>query len=333
MSEGILGAFVLLLLAAAPSGVAAQGSCGEPSAGSSAPGAPVAEPPPSPLPRPGPAAPLSLRPIRTNTPGTGVFIGSGVLARVLWDRRSSDGLELEDVTAVVDFRYTPATHWVVGVRVPVVLSRELRGDGLGASSSGLGDVSLGVKHRFFRSVGRWSDRHAAVEVEVGLPAGRSRPDLPPGLEPIFRDRLRPSTGAVDWSVDVVYQEGRRRFVYGGDLLYRRGGEGEEGYRRGDAVRLNFDVEHILYPFEYRRPGNEVFVLLEGALLRHGKDELDGRTVAGTGRTELLLAPGIQHVATEQMLMSVSLQFPVWYNVGSRELERDLNLLAEVRFAF
>jgi len=275
-----------------------------------------------------------LRPIRTNTPGTGVFIGSGVVSRILWDRRSGRGVELEDVTGVVDFRYTPATHWVVGVRVPIVLRRELRGPGLGSPSTrGVGDLAVGVKRRFYRSVGRWTDRHAAMEVEVEVPLGRSRPGLPSELDPVLRDLLRPSAGSVDWTVDLVYQEGRRRFVYGGDVLYRRSGEGEEGYRRGPVVRLNFDLEYILYPLEYRRPGNEVFVLLEGALLRHGADDIDGRAVAGTGRSELLLAPGIQHVATEQLLLSGSLQFSVWQNLGSRELERDLNVLAEIRYAF
>lgn len=275
-----------------------------------------------------------LRPIRTNTPGTGVFIGSGILARVLWDRRSAEGVELEDATAVVDLRYTPRTHWVVGARLPVVLSRVLRGSGIGSpSTSGIGSLSLGVKHRFYRSVGRWSDRHAAVELEVDLPVGRADPDLPSALDPFARDRLRPSPGSVDWSVDLVYQEGRRRFVYGADALYRRSGEGEEGYRRGDAARFSFDLEYVLYPFEYRRPGNEVFVLLEGALVRHAEDAVDGRTVAGSGRSELLLAPGIQHVATERTLLSVSLQFPVWSDLGDRELERDFNLLAEIRRAF
>lgn len=31
-----------------------------------------------------------LRPIRTNTPGTGVFIGSGLVVRTLYDRESAD---------------------------------------------------------------------------------------------------------------------------------------------------------------------------------------------------------------------------------------------------
>lgn len=287
------------------------------------------------------AAAAVPRPIRTNTPGTGVFIGSGVVLRTFHDRESAGGTELSTWKAVADYRHTPATHWVLGVRAPWVLDRSLEGPAVGrVSASGIGDVALSVKHRFFRSVGRWSDRHMAAEVEIELPTGVGAPPAAAGLPVDRRHRLAPGSGSVDVVADLVYQEGRRRFLYGGDLSLRLNTEGDGGYRFGHEVRLNLDLEYILFPLEYRRPGDEVFVLLETTLRRKFADEVGGRPLERTERVDLLLAPAVQHVVTDQLLASVSVQLPALSDAGGSPgvpgaggLEKDLNLLAELRYAF
>lgn len=271
------------------------------------------------------------RPIRTNTPGTGVFIGSGLVVQGICDSSSRGESELRDCSLVADYRYTPATHWVLGVRAPLYVERQAELDAREVSRSGLGDVEVSGKYRFFRQVGPWFDRHAAVEVGVKLPTGESD-DLDPALPLPLAHRLTPGTGSTDAFVDLVYQQGQRRFVWGGDLLYRRNGEGEDDYRFGDRLELAFDVEYVAFPREYTKPGNEVFVLLEGALVHRFDDEADGRELP-TGGTELLLAPGIQHIATEQMLLSLSLQLPVGSDLDDAALESDWNVLAEIRYAF
>lgn len=282
------------------------------------------------------AATAGARPIRTNTPGTGIFIGSGVLAQVICDRREAGPAALSGCTLVGEFRYSPATHWVLGVKAPLWVEREIRlgGEegGRELADGGPGDLEVSAKWRFFRQVGAWFDRHAAVEVGIKLPTGAS--DLPPDPAvplPLAR-RLAPGTGSTDAFIDIVFQQGQRRFVWGGDLSYRWNGEGESGFRPGDVARFAFDFEYVAFPRVYKVPGDEVFVLLEGALVHRRDDEIDGRRLP-TGGTELLLAPGIQHIATEQMLFSFSLELPVWSDVGRRGLASGWNLLAEVRYAF
>ena len=278
------------------------------------------------------AAGLQARPIRTNTPGTGVFIGSGVVAQGICDSSSGDAAsELTGCRLVGDFRYTPATHWVFGVRAPLWVEREADLGDRQVARSGVGDVEISGKWRFFRQVGAWFDRHAAVEVGLKLPTGKSDA-LDPGLPLPLAHRLTPGTGSTDAFVDLIYQQGQRRFVWGGDLLYRWNGEGEEEYRFGDLLKLSFDVEYVVFPREYRKPGNEVFVLLEWALVHREEDERPGGELP-TGGTELLLAPGIQHIATEQMLLSLSVRLPVWSDLDPAGLESDWNVLAEVRYAF
>ncbi len=274
------------------------------------------------------------RPIRTNTPGTGVFIGSGVLGQVIAEQESNSQETLRDVSLVGDFRYTPSTNWVFGIRVPYSVYRSLDHPIFGTeSTSGFGDIILSGKYCFFRRVGRWLDRHAAFEIDLKLPTGESDTRVDSQL-PIQRQRrLQPGTGSTDLFFDLVYQEGRRRFVYGGDLRYRLNTEGTDDYKFGDEIRLNLDLEYILLPWVYKRPGKELFVLLETTFIHKKADEFRDQAISTTRRTELLLAPEVQYVATEQLLFSLSLQFPIFSDVKGGGLEKDYNILVEFRYAF
>lgn len=274
------------------------------------------------------------RPIRTNEPGTGIFIGSGLLGQFQINRESDHNETLTETIALFDYRYTLSTHWVLGIRAPFILDKTLKHSGLGdQQTAGIGDFELSVKHRFFRSVGQWSDRHAALEVIWKLPTGSTTQFVDPAL-PIHRKRrLQPGTGSHDFTVDLIYQEGRGRLVYGGNLSYTLTTEDEHAYRFGDEARLNLDFEYIFLPRVYRRPGKEVFLLLEAVLIHKRADRFQDQAISATRRTELLLAPGVQYIATERLLFSFSFQFPLYENVIEGGLQRDFDLLAEFRYAF
>jgi hypothetical protein len=276
----------------------------------------------------------AANPIRANTPGTGVFQRSGLLVGAVADQKEGGGAELSSLSSFVDLRYTPATHWVFGVRVPYLMeSRVKRRGGAAESASGLGDVVVSVKHRFYRWVGPWADRHAAVEVGLKLPAGATDRPVGQGLPVSLRSRLQPGTGSTDGLIDIVYQQARRRFVFAADAGYRYNTEGAGDYRRGDEAQLNLSLNYVLFPREYTRPGHEVFAVLEGTFLDVREDRLRGATLRGTDRTAFFLAPGVQSVATERLFLDLSLQVPVWEEVGRGELASRWNVLGQLRYAF
>lgn len=277
---------------------------------------------------------VSANPIRANTPGTGVFQRSGLLMGAVADQQEEGGTELRSLSSFVELRYTPGTHWVLGLRVPYLVESRVKEEGIAPeTASGLGDLVVSVKHRFYRWVGPWADRHAAVEVGLKLPSGATDRPIDSGLPVSLRSRLQPGTGSTDGLVDVVYQQARRRFVFAADGGYRYNTEGDGGYRRGNEARFNGSVQYIAFPRDYTRPGHEVFLVLEGTLLDVGRDRLDGATLTGTGRTVFFLAPGVQYVATERLFLDLSVQVPVWEDANEEELESRWNLLAQLRYAF
>jgi outer membrane putative beta-barrel porin/alpha-amylase len=276
----------------------------------------------------------AANPIRANTPGTGVFQRSGLLAGVVADDKAAGGTELLDLSSFAELRYTPHTHWVFAVRVPYRVESRLERRGAGdASASGPGDVVVSVKHRFYRWVGPWADRHAAVEIGLKLPTGATDRPLAPGLPVTLRHRLQPGTGSTDGLIDFVYQQARQRWVYAGDAGYRFNSEGDGGYREGDEARLNLSAQYVLLPRVYKQPGHEVFAVLEGTFLDAGRDRLRGAALAGTDRSALLLAPGLQYVATERLFLDLSVQFPLHEEIGRGELASRWNALFQLRWAF
>ncbi len=273
-------------------------------------------------------------PIRANTPGTGVFQRSGLLAGVIADRKESGDTELLTLSSFVELRYTPATHWVLGVRVPYLVESRVKRPGAPTeTASGLGDVVVSVKHRFYRWVGPWADRHAAIEVGLKLPSGATDRPVDPGLPVALRTRLQPGTGSTDGLVDLVYQQARRRFVFAADAGYRYNTEGDGDYRRGNEAQLNLSAQYVLFPRAYTQPGHEVFAVVEGTFVDAGKDRLRGAPLQGTDRSAFLLAPGVQYVATERLFLDLSIQVPVWEEVSRGELASRWNILAQLRYAF
>ena len=271
-------------------------------------------------------------PIRANTSGTGVYQGNELVVGALAGEAAGESGTERLLSSFVELRYVPATHWVVGVRVPYAVQNRLELPGGGSESvSGWGDVVLTAKHRVFRAVGPWQDRHAAVQVGVKLPTG-STGSL--GLLPLStRGRFQPGTGSTDLLADAVYQQAHGRWGSAVDLGFRYNTEGNGGMRLGNEVRLNGSVQYVLLPRVYTQPGHELFVLLEGTALRKQDDRLRGTGLAGTGRTELLLAPGLQYVATEQLFLDLSVQFPVAASLGRHEPRRHWDGLVQVRYAF
>jgi hypothetical protein len=104
-------------------------------------------------------------------------------------------------------------------------------------------------------------------------------------------------------------------------------------RRGDETQLNLSAQYVLFPRDYARPGHEVFAVLEGTFLDSGDDRLQGRRLAGTGRTAFLLAPGVQYVATERLFLDLSVQVPLWEEADRGEMTERWNVLAQLRYAF
>jgi hypothetical protein len=167
-----------------------------------------------------------------------------------------------------------------------------------------------------------------------LPTGKSSaPTTQQVNAPAFvRQQLTPINGGLSPHADVSFSQAGGRFIFGGNVegIMRTS---RDGFRLGSEVRVNTDFEYVLLPFDYTKPGKELFLILESTLLTRSKGRLDGINVPGSSSTEFYLSPGLQYAADPRFVIEGSIQLPIARNVGPLVLKNDYNLLLGVKYLF
>ncbi len=199
------------------------------------------------------------------------------------------------------------------------------------SGVGLGNISVWTKYRFFREVKTYGDRQAAVRFGLELPTGKK--DAPSLNAPAFvRQQLTPISGGLSPHFDLAFSQAGGRLIFGGnaEAIFR---SERDGFRLGHEQKLSTDLEYVLLPREYKKPGGELFLILETTFVHRGTGRLNSAPVADSKATEYYLAPGLQYAARPRFVVEGSVQFPVVRNTGMLALRTDVNVLLGVKYLF
>ncbi|HEU4836160.1 MAG TPA: hypothetical protein VFS90_17150 [Pyrinomonadaceae bacterium] len=282
---------------------------------------------------PAEAEPPPLAPIRVTSPGLTVFKGGAITPRLYLIRQHLGPLKVNRQMVDVSLSYTPSPHLQLEAEVPI--SRTSFHDaGQSGSGAGLANVTAWAKYRFFRQVKTYGDRQAAARFGLELPTGNK--DAPSQTEinvPAFvRQQLTPINGGLSTHFDLAYSQAGGRIIFGGnaEAVFR---SERAGFRMGHEQRLNTDLEYVLLPRDYKKPGGELFLILETTFVHRATGRLNSAAVAGSKATEYYLAPGLQYAARPRFVIEGSVQFPVVRNTGSMTLQTDLNVLLGVKYLF
>jgi len=233
----------------------------------------------------------------------------------------------------VSVSYTPSPHVQVEAELPV--SRTSFGNGVSSGSgSGLGNITLWSKYRFFRKVKTYGDRQAAARFGLELPTGKKdAPSVAQINAPAFvRQQLTPINGGTSAHFDVAFSQAGGRFIFGGDAEGILRSE-RAGFRMGQEMRVSTDTEYVLLPRKYQAPGHELFVIIETTFVHRSMARLNGLPVSGSTATEYYLAPGLKYAARPRFVVEGSYQFPIVRNTGPLVLRTDRNLLLGVKYLF
>lgn len=278
-----------------------------------------------------PAKPLA--PIRVTSPGLTVYKGGAITPRLYLIRQSLGTLKVNRQMVDVSLSYTPSPRLQLEAEVPI--SRTSFDDNVTSGSSvGLGNITVWSKYRFFRQVKTYGDRQAAARFGLELPTGKK--DAPSQSQinvPAFvRQQLTPINGGLSPHFDLAFSQAGGRFIFGGnaEAVFRTE---RDGFRMGHEQRVSTDLEYVLLPREYKKPGGELFMILETIFVHRGTGRLNSAPVAGSKATEYYLAPGLQYAARPQFVVEGSVQFPVLRNTGPLALRTDVNVLLGVKYLF
>ena len=276
---------------------------------------------------------LPVTPIRTTSPGLTVYRGGAFVPRYIYTRQKLGGVEVDRHTVLLGFSYTPTPTLQLEAEVPLTRI-SFKAGAISAGGEGIGNITVSGKYRFFRQVEEWGDRQAAVRFGLELPTGSKEAPGERQLQaPAFvRQQLAPISGGLSPHADLAYSQAKGRFIFGGNIegVFR---SERDGFRMGHELRINTDVEYVLFPFKYDRPGGEVFAILETNFIRRGTGRVAGVPAPGSRSIEYYLAPGIQYAVHPRFVIEVSLQLPVVRDTGPQLLRIERSVLAGIRFLY
>lgn len=272
-------------------------------------------------------------PIRTTSPGLTVYRGGAFMPRYIYMRQQLGGLKVDRHIMLLDFSYTPTQKLLVEAEIPVTRISFKDGAASGGGA-GIGNIIISGKYRFFRQVEAWGDRQAALRFGLELPTGKKDAPVEQELQAqaFVRQQLSPISGGLSPHVDLTYSQAKGRFIFGANaevvIRSQRG-----GFRMGHELRINTDLEYVLFPRKYDRPGGEVFAILESNFIRRGTGRVAGAPVTGSRSTEYYLAPGVQYAMRPRFVIEASYQLPLARNTGPQVLRVERGLLVGVRLLY
>ncbi len=277
---------------------------------------------------------ITAAPIRTTSPGLTVYRGGAFIPRYVYIRQRLGGLTVDRQTLLLGVSYTPTPRLQVEVELPVTrVSFKDRATAVSGDGAGVGNISVSGKYRFFRKVEAWGDRQAALRFGLELPTGTKDTPAEQLQAPAFvRQQLSPISGGLSPHVDLTYSQAKGRFIFGGNTegVFR---SERDGFRTGHEFRFNTDLEYVLFPRKYDRPGGEVFAILETNFLHRGTGRIAGVPVQGSRSTEYYFAPGIQYAMHPRFVIEGSYQLPIVRDTGTQVLRVERALLVGVRFLY
>ena len=274
-----------------------------------------------------------LAPIRTTSPGLTVYQGGAITPRLYFIKQHLGDLEVRRQVLDLSVSYTPTTKLQLEAEIPFSQTEFDDGEREG-SGFGLGNVTLWGKYRFFRKVKTYGDRQSAFRFGLELPTGKkTAPTASEVTAPTFvREQLTPISGGLSPHFDVSFSQAGGRFIFGGNVETVLRTE-RSGFRLGNEIRFNTDFEYVLLPFDYTKPGKELFVILETSFIARGDGRSGGLKVRDSSSTEFYISPGLQYAADPRFVVEGSVQIPIVHNSGAMMLRTDYNFLLGVRYLF
>jgi hypothetical protein len=276
--------------------------------------------------------PISRAPIRVTSPGLTVYKGGAIAPRFYFVKQHFGTLEVNRQIVDLSASYTPSPRLQLEIEAP--FSRTTYDNGVTSGSEfGMGNLTGWAKYRFFRKVKTYGDRQAAMRVGLELPTGtKSAPtNAQINVTSFVREQLTPISGGLSPHFDIAFSQAGGRLIFGGNAEVILRTE-REGFRMGHEQRINTDLEYVL-PRDPRKPGGELFLILETTFVHRGTGRFNGLSVSGSRATEYYLAPGLQYAAHPRFVIEGSFQFPVLRNTGPMVLRTDRNILLGVKYLF
>lgn len=232
--------------------------------------------------------------------GPHVLFKGGVDVAIEIDSKKAGDDEQQALALGITYGLTG--DWVIGADLPY----SFKDNGTNASS-GLSDLSVFSKYRFWRKDSLGKQESAAVFMKVVTDTGNTSKSPSLGKE------------STDTIVGLAYGYESRRWYRWASARYRINGKNNNGVDRGDKILLDFVGGLRPNPSGYLEPDTVWLLELNG---EYGKKaDLDGATLANTGGAEWFVSPGI-FWTKRNFAIKAGVQLPVSSRLNGMQSDSD-----------
>jgi len=203
-----------------------------------------------------------------------------------------------DTELNLEVTYGLTGDWAAGIELPYNFTKE------GAkNASGIGDVSLFTKYRFWRHDTLGAQETAAVLARVKFASGDDKKKPPLG------------SGSTDALLGLTYGFESRKWYRWASVRYRHNGENGDGLHLCD--KLLVDLVGGIRPKTtgYLEPDTVWLLELNGEYGQHSK--IRGIKLPNTGGTEWFLSPGI-FWTKRNFAIKAGVQIPVFNDLNGHQ---------------
>jgi hypothetical protein len=267
----------------------------------------------------------STAPIFGESPRTQFFLGTAFRTFGWYQKFEDDDRELRVWTAPAIFSYAPITDASLTLAVPYV-DKQLKTPAGTENASGLGDIRLQGKYRFYRRDLPFGRDQLAIIGGVEFPTGSTSEG--PGIKDA--PALQLGSGGVDGIVGLAAGTTRSWYSIEASFRWKINSEAKD-VEFGDVLLYDLYLAYQAYP-EWPTPLAQFNLSVELNGRTSYDIKIDGRNV-NTGGTVLFVSPGIQYILTENLLVESGVQIPVVKNFSNRALEPEVTVLFGLRYIF
>jgi hypothetical protein len=264
-------------------------------------------------------------PIFGASPRTQFFLGTAVRSFGFFQKSEGGGSELNVWTAPAIFSYALVTDATLTLNVPYI-NKHFETPTSTFKASGIGDISLVGKYRFYRRDLPFGRDQAAFIGGLEFPSGSTNEG--PGLK--AAPPLQLGSGGVDGIVGVATGTTRKSYSIEGSLRGKINSEAKD-FKFGNVLLYDLYLAYQTYP-GWPTPPAQLNFSVEFNGRTFGDNSVDG-TKVDTGRTVLFISPGIQYIVTGNLLFETGVQIPIVKDFPSGGLEPDFTVLFGFRFIF
>ena len=185
-------------------------------------------------------------------------------------------------------------------------------------SSGIGDVSLRLKYRFWRHDLPGIQDSAAIIGGVKLPTGDSHATPPLG------------SGSTDFICAFAAARESLKWYYFGDIRCKINTEGTRDLKKGNLLFVDLAVGIRPWPTQYLKP--DLVVMTELNWETKTRDRLNGNKVNDSGANQLFLSPGF-FLTYRNWAVKGGVQLPIYQDFNGEQAEDDyrFSLAIEAHF--